>query len=243
MSIRDMREWFFHKKVESLFTVKLDPKLQGWLSALQETVFLSAHALPIGVPLTLEIAALPQFDWRAEAARRLLERYPQHGANMKKVFERGVAIFGEAGKRTELLAQRFQGRTMFDPTILEDEYRKTCSLAEFIGHNYAPLCAVKSCSGTASVMAFSALLLFLRGWDMNSAISDFANIASVCGRANPALGNIMGLNPFHDYEAWRILKLMQDLNITVPEDVDIRKERKTIEVELRKQFNAPSMPP
>lgn len=68
-------------------------------------------------------------------------------------------MFGEAGKRAETLALRLQGRSVFDPTILANEYRKTRTLANFIGHDYAPLKAAKGNSATASVLAFAALLL------------------------------------------------------------------------------------
>ena len=243
ISIRDMREWFFNKKVESLFVVSLNPRLPAWISALQENMFRSSGALPAGVPLTFEIAALPQFDWRAEAARRVMERYPQHGANMKSIQDQRIAMFGDAGNRVELLAQRFQGRAVFDPTVLASEYGKTLSLANFMGQNHSPLRAAKGSSGTASVLAFSALLLFIRGWDVSLAISDFVRIVAAIGSAKQDLGNVMGLNPFHDYDAWNILKHLQDLNITVPEITDIKAERVAMEVALRKQFGASPMSP
>lgn len=242
VSIRDMREWFFNKKVESLFMITLDPRLFSWISELQKTSFIAMGALPTGAALTLEIAALPQFDWRAEAARRVMERYPQHGANMKTIMGQQVAMFGDAGKRAEALALRVQGRSVFNPTVLANEYSKARSLADFIGQNYAPLKSAKGNSATASVLAFSALLLFIRGWDVSLAISDFARIVAGVGGANQDLGNVMGLNPFHDYEAWKILKRMQDLNITVPENIDIKAERMAMEVALRKQFGKPPMP-
>lgn len=241
-SIRDMREWFFNTKVESLFMVTLDPRLYAWAWTLEENFVLSSGALPAGVPLTPEIAAWPQFDWRAEAARRVMERYPQHGANMKAIRDQRIFIFGPTGKRAEALTQRFQGRSVFDPTVLSDEYNQTCALANFISRNYAPLKAAKADSGTASVLAFSALLLFIRGWDVDQAISDFVKIVAAVGSANQDLGNVMGLNPFHDYEAWKILKQLQALNIAVPENTDIEAERKAIEGALRKQFGASPMP-
>lgn len=236
ISIRDMREWFFNKKVESLFVVTLDPRLFTWMSALQENYFLSSGALPTGVPLTSEIAALPSFDWRAEAARRVMESYPQHKANMKAVIDLRGGMFGDIGKRAQALAQRFHGRTMFDPAVLKDEYYKARSLADFIGHNYAPLKAAKGNSGSASVLALAALLLFIRGWDTSLAVSDFVKIVSEVGSANQNLGNVMGLNPFHDYEAWQLLKCMQNLPIVVPDNIDIKTERVTMESALRIQF-------
>ncbi|WP_079433724.1 hypothetical protein [Zoogloea sp. LCSB751] len=243
VSIRNMREWFFNTKVESLFVVTLDPQLYAWISVLRENTFLSSLGLPAGVALTPEIAALPQFDWRAEAARRVMERYPQHEANMKAITDqRIIGMFSPAGRRAEALTQRFQGRSVFDPTVLSDEYRKTCALADFIGRNYAPLKAARGNSGTESVLAFAALLLFIRDWDIGQAISDFVKIVAAVGRANQDLGNVMGLNPFHDYEAWRILKQLQGLNIAVPENIDIKAERMAMEAALRKQFGAPPMP-
>jgi hypothetical protein len=239
VSIRDMREWFFGKKIESLFVVTLDPRLYAWLSALQKNSFFLSGVLPAGVSLTAEIAALPQFDWRAEATRRVMEHYPQHRSNMKAIFDQGIQMFGDAGKRAESLTQRFEGRAVFDPTVLVDEYRKTRSLADFIGHNYAPLKAAKGNSGTASVLAFAALLLFIRGWDVSLAISDFLKIVAAVGSANQDLGNVMGLNPFHDYEAWKIVKCLQDLNIVVPENIDIDTERAVMEATLRNEFGVP----
>ncbi len=242
VSIRDMREWFFNKKIESLFVVSLDPRLYKWLSDLQAASFRSAGSLPPGVALTPEIAALPEFDWRAEAARRVMDLNPQHQANIMALWNRRIAVFGDAGKRAESLAQRYQGRTVFDPTVLADEYRKTCSLADFIGHNYEPLKAAKGGSGAVSVLAFSALLLFISGWNMSMAIADFARIALSVGQANQDLGNIMGLNPFHDYEAWKLLKQLQELEIAVPQNSDIKAQLVATEMALRAQFGAPPMP-
>jgi hypothetical protein len=92
-----------------------------------------------------------------------MERYPQHEANMKAITDqRIIGMFSPAGRRAEALTQRFQGRSVFDPTVLSDEYRKTCALADFIGRNYAPLKAARGNSGTESVLAFAALLLFIR---------------------------------------------------------------------------------
>lgn len=240
-SIRDMREWFFNKKVESHFVVTLEPRLRRWLSELQKASFFSRGALPPGIALTAEIAAMPDFDWRAEAARQVLELHPEHAKNMEALHRQGIALFGDIGDRVEVLARRFQGRAVFDPTRLATEYRRTCSLAEFVGHNYALLKAAKGASGTTSVLAFCALLLFIRDWDMNLAIADFAKIASAAGHSNQELGNVMGLNPFHDYQAWRVLKQLQDLHIAVPETTDIKTQRRDVEAALRAQFGiAPS---
>lgn len=238
-SIRDMREWFFDTKAKSHIAVTLNPNLRKWMSDLQKAAFVARGALPTGVPLTAEIAAMQGFDWRAEAARRVLELHPEHLKNMVAVQNAGIAFFGDIGGRVEALARRFQGKTVFDPTGLAAEYRKTCALADFIGHNYLPLKASHGASATNSVLAFSALLLFVHGWDANPATADFARIALAAGHSTHDLGNVMGLNPFHDYQAWTALKRLQGLNIAVPLDNDIQAQRRQAEAGLRAQFGAP----
>lgn len=237
-SIRDMRLWFYNKKVQSLFVVTLDLRIVKWLSDLQQVRTETSHALPSGVDLTPEVAALPNFDWRAEASRRVLARYPRHQETMEALWHQRIWL-GQVGERITSLAERFHGRTVFDPTVLANEYRLTCSCAEFISHNYAPLKGFKGASGTGSVLAFSALLLHIRGWNISLAISDFAKIAAVAGHSNQDLGNVMGLNPFHDYLAWTGLKKMQDLNIEVPENTDIQSECLAMRATLRAEFGLP----
>jgi hypothetical protein len=90
-----------------------------------------------------------------------------------------------------------------------------------------------------SVMALSALLLFVNRWNMEEAISSFVIISALAGHADPSLGNIMGLNPFHDYVAWEKLKQLQDANFAVPENDDPLSERKVIEQGLKARFLIP----
>ncbi|WP_047217989.1 hypothetical protein [Delftia lacustris] len=236
-SIRSMRDWFFNKKVESMFVVSLDPRTYPWIDALRENAFHARGALPTDVEITPEIAELPNFNWRAQAARLVQARYPQHQANMRALIDQHIGLFGASGKRSESLARRYAGRPVFNPTVLASEYRKTLALSEFIAHTPPPLNAVKdTSSSTGSVLALSALLLFGRDWDISKAIADFAKISPAVGTADQQLGNVMGLNPFHDYEAWAALKKLQDLNIQVPKDIDIKAERVVVEAALRAKF-------
>lgn len=237
-SIRSMRDWFFNKKVESMFVVSLDPRTYSWIFAMQDNEFRARGALPPDVEITPEVAALPNFDWRAQAARLVQARYPQHVAIMRTLRDERIAMFAEVGKRSESLARRYAGRPVFNPTVLASEFRKTQTLSEFIAHTHPPLKAVKD-AGASCVLAFSALLLFGRDWDIGKAIADFARISPAVGAADPQLGNVMGLNPFHDYEAWAVLKKLQDLHIQVPDEIDIKAERIAMEVELRAKFGAP----
>lgn len=240
-SIRDMRQWFFTKKTQSMFVVTLDPRFPKWMNLLYRQKFYAKTVE--GVELTPEIVANPKFKWRAAAAREQLLRHPEFQAFLDAFNNKRNAFMLEYN-RMGTLARRWQGRTVFDPSLLEEEYRKTCQLAEFMVKNYKPLKFATSNKGitVSSVLALAALLMFVRDWDQDLARSDFSRITEVAGNSNQDLGNVMGLNPFHDFRAWQALKAVQEFGVHVPEYIDLKAERVAIEQELRAKFGAPPIP-
>lgn len=233
VSIRDMRNWFFQKKNESMFKVTLNPVVPKWVHELWRTSGFATGRLPTGVELSVEIASIPGFNWKEEASRLLRERY----SDILEVIRRERLWLHDLADRIATLAVRYSEQMVFDPSILKNEYQKSVTLASFISHNYAPIHAVGKPEQVAtSVLALSALLLYVSDWDLKKAISNFAAVAKGVGDADKSLGNVMGLNPFHDYQAWRALKRLQELAIAVPENTDVRAELKVIEADLRSKF-------
>lgn len=236
-SVRDMREWFFQKKTQASFRVVLDPRIPGWVDKLFRLTALSVGSIPTGVSLTAEIVSMPGFDWTAESTRILAER---HRAVLDAVREKRLWLHG-VRDRIESLAKRHQGEVVFDPTVLQEDYDASLSLATFISHNYAPVRSATKArihGAAPCVLAFSALLLFVNDWDLSRAVRMFADIARSVGNADQSLGNVMGLNPFHDYEAWGKLKQLQESGIPVADEADPSVERQRIEEELRARFRA-----
>ena len=100
----------------------------------------------------------------------------------------------------------------------------TQDLAEFICVNHAPLAKLgndnaplTSLKNIKYLLAFAALLLFISDWELNTAVGKLARIVSASVPLDETLGNVMGLNPFHDFEAWAMLKILRELsNIKVP---------------------------
>lgn len=232
-----MREWFFEEKIKTSFQVTLDPRVPRWLDTLWRIASPSLGQLPHGILLTSEIAAMPGFDWSIESARILGER---HKATLDILREKRLWTH-HVVDRMESLMKRYQGEIVFDPTVLQPKYEQSLVLARFISENYAPIKDAnrsKHRDIATSVLALSALLLFVNSWDLGRAISTFASISTSASHADRSLGNVMGLNPFHDYEAWSKLKQIQDLGIALPEDSDLRAERKKIEEELRARFQS-----
>lgn len=230
-----MREWFFEEKIKTSFQVTLDPQVPRWLDMLWRIASTSSGQLPQGVSLTREIAAMPGFDWSIESARVLRERYK---AILYVIREKHLWLH-QVADRIESLAKRYHGETVFDPTVLQPKYEQSLALARFISENYAP---IKKANRTkygevaVCVLALSALLLFVSDWNLDRAVATFARISAAVGQADQSLGNVMGLNPFHDYEAWSKLRQIQDLEIALPESTDLRAERQQIEAELRARF-------
>lgn len=239
-SIRDMREWFFNTKIQSMFVVTLDPRFPKWMNSLHREKF---YAKPVeGIELTPEIVANPKFKWRAAVAREQLLKHPEYWAFSDAFHNKPNPFFFEYS-RMGPLARRSQGRSVFDPSLLKEEYRKTCELAGFIAKNYKPLKSTTSSKGitVSSVLALAALLMYVRDWNQDLARADFLKIVGAAGSSNQDLGNVMGLNPFHDFRTWQALKAVQEFGIHVAEYVDLKAERVAIEQELRAKFGAPPM--
>lgn len=236
-SIRDMRKWFFSEKVANSFVVTLDPALPLRLRALFENVG-GLYGEP-QLTVTREMAALPGFDWRDAARRELRLRHSQ----LLEAVANAKVPFWRCAKRIASLARRYQGDTVFDPSPLRNEYVKTTDLSWFISRNYAPIRRFAKNNRweepAPCVLAFTALLLFVSNWDLNSAAALFARIALSAPNANCDLGNVIGLNPWHDFDAWSALKALQLLDVQVSADAPMpTDELSEIEASLRRSFGS-----
>lgn len=209
-----MREWFFQQKVASQFIVTLDAKLPGWLESLQRYRSLHPSRVPEGVQLTKDVLRIPGFDFKAAARDELTRRYQPI---LKATHEKRIFL-GAARGRIEKLATDFHTKSVFDPTVLRQHYELTQDLAKFICTNHAPLSRlVKEHAQLASLkspkylMAFASLLLFISDWEFNTAVGRFARIATSSAAVDESLGNVIGLNPLHDFDAWAMLIALQEL--------------------------------
>lgn len=234
-TIRDMREWFFAQKASSTFTLTLDPRLPVWLEGIiQQT---GGFYGPREVALTPDLVALPGFDWH-EAARR---HFRTGNLSYIQALVAGELRIWATAKRVTHLASRFQGEVVFDPSPLRAHYLSTTQLATFIAQNYEPVRRFTRSGGrephAAAVLAFAALLLYVEAWDLDRAAAMFGSIARQVENADGDLGNVMGLNPWHDFEAWRDLKVLQDLGLSMPAGAFSPKEEiLVIEAALRRQY-------
>ncbi|MCF5709497.1 hypothetical protein GIV19_19740 [Pseudomonas syringae] len=211
--IRAMREWFFKQKVDSRFTVTLDPRLPAWLESFQRNRAWHYSEGLEGLTLTEEVLRVPGFDFQGAASRELTRRYRAVAQALSDRRTFVIADLGRIGK----LADDYQGQPVFDPSVLRPQYERTLALAAFICSNHEPLIrSIKTYAPLASLknpkylMAFAALLLFISDWDLDAAVGRFAQIATSKEQVDESLGNVMGLNPFHDFSTWAGLKALQE---------------------------------
>lgn len=78
-------------------------------------------------------------------------------------------------------------------------------------------------------------MLFVSDWDMNAAIAAFAKLLSAPEPSDGALGNVIGLNPFHEYAAWRLVIASAEVAAKSPIGLDYNARLAGIEAALREQ--------
>ncbi|MDZ5436841.1 hypothetical protein T3H00_29845 [Pseudomonas fluorescens] len=215
VKIRGMREWFHHRKLSSQFHVSLDQQVLQWVAAVQSGAWPVKYQ-PQWLTVNQELLDIPGFDLRTATEVMLARR---HASLLTYLLER-AGMIRPLVSRIAKLASDHQGRSAFDPTSLKTEYDATLALAHFISHHYEPVrraigrASYSAMKGSKPLMAFTALLLFLSNWNLNQAAVLFARIAGYKGYVDQSLGNVMGLNPFHDYEAWSALKVIQEIPVS-----------------------------
>lgn len=202
--IRRMRLWFLDEKTAHAMPLDVTPELLNWCIAMDATRF--ARKLPFQP----EHGQMPGFDWvdaaKSERRRRnagLFEERPMQ-----------VHFRTETIQRALMLIELKGSAAVLDPTVLREKYEAVVQLSEFaalyIYHHagtkpkiYWRVDGLKSAG--RGLQALCALLLFMNNWDIARASSAFARLTALPSAADGTEGNVMGLNPFHDYEAWQIL--------------------------------------
>ncbi|RVG20025.1 hypothetical protein CN233_35615 [Sinorhizobium meliloti] len=95
------------------------------------------------------------------------------------------------------------------PRVLQPFYDKSVALCAFVGKNSKiPFSKTRPeyfrfNQAPAPLLALCALMLFVSDWDLNIAIGKFAKLLNAPEPADFSHGNVIGLNPFHDYAAAR----------------------------------------
>lgn len=230
--IRDMRQWFFDLKSATRFTVSMPLEAISWAHALQR------HPHYQRWPFHPSQAEMPAFDWKAAAKKQFTEEH----LHLFELVKGGLLPFEDATwRQASELAQKNHGREVFDVTKLQPYYEAAISLCTFVAANGGidfgkrqPQIYRWKGAPTA-LLALCALVLFVSDWDMNAAIAAFAKLLRAPEPSDVALGNVIGLNPFHEYGAWRLVIASGEVAAKSPNGLDYNARLAAIEAALREQ--------
>lgn len=202
--IRRMRLWFLEEKTVHEMPIDVTPELLRWCIDMDVTRWDSQ------LPFQPEHGQLPGFDWAQASKSEWRRRHaPLFEARPMRVHFRPDTI-----QRALKLIELQDKATVLDPTALRDKYEAVLQLSEFAALYVYHLASTKPPphwrlsglkSAARALLALCALLLFMNDWDTGEASAAFAALTVLPPAADGTEGNVMGLNPFHDYESWQIL--------------------------------------
>lgn len=235
-SIRDMRQWFFDTKSSNQFTMDISKE------ALQWTYEISSLFHHHGIQFKPIHAELPNFDWRHAAILQFVEEN-RHLINIVRT--RWWGYDKKVEQRALNLVKQTQGKTVFNVLALENQYRKTIELSCFIVRNlrivernlYFFERNLRLSIKPSTVSAFAALLLYITNWDIDEAIFKLVAIVQAPTPNDMNAGNVIGLNPFHDFASWaNIMKAKEAVQYS-HNGFDLDAQIEAIEQRLKKQYD------
>ncbi|KAE9650742.1 hypothetical protein EJD88_21640 [Pseudomonas sp. PB105] len=238
--MRSMRQWYFDTKTADCYQMEITEKPFIYLNQLFRTVGWGAGEEYRHHPSYGEI---PGYDWNYAAFARLTQK--------NKVVRDALRGMGGTGSISEALrlVSKFQGRKIFNVTALEPYYKKTIELCAFASRHVIKKSKIQRyASASNELLAFCSLLLSTSSWSVESAIDSLVKIARAPEPTDLLLGNIIGLNPFHEYDAWRLIKVVSeiqgdfDFSETVLQQVaNIKSSMKAEYIEWRKNEGLPDI--
>ena len=145
-------------------------------------------------------------------------------------------------RRAQELATKHKDQEVFDVSALRPHYDAALTLCGFVAKNagikFSPINpdSYRWKGPPIPLLALCALSLFVCRWDMNAAIATFAKLLTAPAPADLSLGNVIGLNPFHEYTPWRLVQLSTDIAARGFEGYHYPAQLMAIEAKLREQY-------
>lgn len=242
--MRDMRLWFLAEKTKHTFVMDITPEDLQWcadMDAVRSPGLAFAYS-----GFRPEHGSLPGYDWKRAAGLEWARRNGELcslAARMRAPFHR-LSV-----ERPKKLAMQHFGQTVFDPSHLQSQYEAARSLAQFAGTYLfdggpakmpAALKRFPSEWGPTghAMLALSSLLLFVSAWDLDDAASLFVQLRTSPAAEDLLAGNLIGLNPFHDFEAWRTIRAARLIKTQRTDARPVPQQVEEIALELQAQHRS-----
>lgn len=231
-----MRAWYFSSKVQNRFLVAARPEVFSWLAILVRQVEGPHRAEQLDEIETFDPAfgEMPDYNWRRAAVLEMRRENTEIHKQLRRTSRRTISLAGK-------IANQRAGEEEFDRSALQAEYTASLELARFLSMNDMTLrgdvgaSEFASKGAPAALLAFSALLLFCANYDRREAIRTYIKLTKRPPPSDQTLGNVIGLNPFHDFETWRVVKLAADLAQDATRSFDYFADLNQIEERLRRE--------
>ncbi|AFZ28605.1 hypothetical protein Cylst_6387 (plasmid) [Cylindrospermum stagnale PCC 7417] len=231
--ISDMRKYFYEAKVKYQYKMDISIDALQWFYHLKCSKRKSLNISNIKLKFNPLHAQLPDFDWRLAAEIFFINE--NHN-----LIEMANDCYWEDPPKTfnkiQKIIKNTQDSLVFDVKELEIPYRNTIKLSDFIVYNLA----IKNSQGwhltnSNIVLAFAALLLYISNWDIESAILKLINIVKSPNVTDRNSGNVIGLNPFYDFEVWASISKIREVAKASKKGFDYNAQIKTIEEQLKNE--------
>ncbi|MEH6521936.1 hypothetical protein [Sulfitobacter sp.] len=232
-SIREMRQWFFELKCKTRIRMTTKTAAINWMEGL-------VRHIGYREPFQPGKAEKLNFNWKQAARFSFAEDHSQllEFLRQKRVASRfPISSF----TRAKALSKTHFEQDVLDTSILRPYYTKAVDLAAFVA--IGPDSPIKkACSAgyyksgaPTYLLALCALLLFVSKWELDDAKELVTKLFLAPMASDQTLGNVMGLNPFHDYGAWEVLAIASELAALSPANPDLDKILEETEARLREE--------
>jgi len=229
-SIRAMRQWFFELKTASRFHVVVAAEQIEWVRCLRR------HPHHYRWAFHPAQAEMPGFDWAVAAKYQFTEEYFAFFDLLRE-----TPVEPQHWRRAQELAARYKNQEVFNVSTLRPYYDAALALCGFVAKNagikFSPIHpeSFRWKGPPVPLLALCALMLFISGWEINTAIAKFAKLLAAPPPSDLSLGNVMGLNPFHEYTPWHLVQLSADVAAQSFTGLDYPGQLVSIEARLREQ--------
>lgn len=229
--IRNMRKWFTELRESGDIIISYSPHVIKLLRA-------SFYSDGDHYEIQEGIQYSSDFNLNDEVYKSLICKYPPFfGIDINT--KENNALMGlyrsTLTNQAHRLVIKDKGIRIFDRRELNGKYLAALHLSKTIIHHSdllrrkftSPLSIMRS----NQLLALSALLLFVSEWDEEIARDKFNMLLSAGTSTLPDAGNVIGMNPFIHYDAWKIIHRVQDLIDSLPdfsnldEDFLVEKQR------------------
>lgn len=232
-----MRSWFLAQRDTNAFDVKGSSAMVDWLWGLR--------GLPTYEALEFKPfhVALPGFDLQ-EATRRHMAFLYKDLLNIQP----RVWFDAQVRERVKRLLGVHQGEQLITMEPLREKLKITVILASLMVQ-YGDLKLSQrrveyfGQKAPSALLALSALLLFVSDWQLETAFARFAKINATPLPADLTAGNVIGLNPFHDFAALEIARFIATLPPESERHYDVQAESDAVRQTIIAAMHASPLPP